>query len=398
MLKRWRIPRSALRALLALALPSCSAAGEHGAGVGGGAPPQRERQRFEVQPPSWPSCPGAPIVSKLVTGGSFVLALLEGDTRVWCWGECTPWKQTYPNMLVPYPTPLEGLEDESAIDVCGGGQFGCALLEGGRVWCWGKNVSGQLGNGEAGAGKYAPPGPVGGISGAVQLVCGNEHACVRKTDGTVWCWGHPGGFRDPISVEENAQPLGAELDEPGPVVDLVAGFYHTCAVLEDGRFACSGFATTPPIGLQMFEPIPYRKLSAGAEDTCALSPEGGVSCFTSVPSAGGQAVALERIAAVGGPLRDIWLNAGFACGLTANSAVLCSQRTSWVFWAPAAPDVREIAGLSRRALRLAKGNATSFACAVGRCVQCWGRNVTGNLGDGTTEPSYDPVMVDWGGP
>ena len=398
MLTRWRGPRATLRALLAVALPSCSATGEHPWGDGGAAPPELDHDGFETQPRSVPSCPGAPVVSQLVTGGSFVLALLEGDARVWCWGECSPWKQTYPNMLVPYPTPLEGLEEESAVDVCGGGQFGCALLEGGSVWCWGKNVSGQLGNGEAGAGKYAPPGPVGGISDAVQLVCGNEHACVRNTDGTVWCWGHPSGFRDPISVDENAQPVAAELGEPGPVVDLVAGFYHTCAVLADGRFACSGFAINPPIGLQLSEAIAYRKLSAGDEDTCALRLDGGVSCFTPVPWHG-DAVALERVAAIGAPLRDIWLTGGFACGVTADSEVLCSKRAgSWPIWAPAAPDVREITGLSRRALRLGKGNATGFACAVGQCAQCWGGNVKGNLGDGTTEDSYDPVMVDWGGP
>jgi alpha-tubulin suppressor-like RCC1 family protein len=30
---------------------------------------------------------------------------------------------------------------------------------------------------------------IAGASGAVELTCGNDHACVRKSDGTVHCWG-----------------------------------------------------------------------------------------------------------------------------------------------------------------------------------------------------------------
>ena len=75
----------------------------------------------------------------------------------------------------------------------------------------------------------------------------------------------------------------------------------------------------------------------------------------------------------------------------------CSTR-GWAgqFWAPDAPDVREIAGRAAPR-RLGIGNATAFACAVGRCTQCWGDNVSGNLGDGNTDDSYDPVVVRWGG-
>ena len=110
-------------------------------------------------------------------------------------------------------------------------------------------------------------------------------------------------------------------------------------------------------------------------------------------------MALERIAEIGTPLRDIWLDARFACGVTASSEVLCSARYWYSnFWAPAAPAVREVGGLARRGLRLGRGNSASFACAVGECVQCWGDNVMGQLGDGTTQDSYDPVMVHWGGP
>ena len=394
----WRVPRAVLSPLLVVAQASCSAGGEL-PGARGDAPPAPDHRGFEAQPPAL-SCPaGAPVVSKLVTGGgTSVLALLQGDGRVWCWGECKPWKQLgYPHVVVPYPTPLEGMEAESAIDVCGGGYFGCALLEDGRVWCWGYNPTGVLGNGEAGEDKYAAPGPVAGISDAVQLVCGREHACVRKANGTVWCWGYPSAFRDPDPWDEVAQPFAAQLEEPGPVVDLVAGGIHTCAVLTDGRFACSGFGITPPIGLQIFEAIPYLELSAGNRDTCALRVDGGVSCFTPLP-AHGNAVALERIAEIGAPLLDIWLTGGFGCAVAANSAVLCSQRSgAWPFWAPVVPEVREITGLAPPH-RLGKGTPNDFACAVGRCVQCWGDNVMGQLGDGTTQDSYDPVMVDWDGP
>ena len=168
-------------ALLPAALSGCSAVGDP-ASAGEDAPrepPARYGVLQPADPPAPPpSCPGAPTVTRIATSGTFTLALVEGDPRVWCWGACRPW--TEDPWHIAHPAPQEGLETQHAIDVCAGGEFACALLSDGSVSCWGWNPAGQLGDGESGDTVRAPPGPVPGISDAVQLGCGTNHACIRK--------------------------------------------------------------------------------------------------------------------------------------------------------------------------------------------------------------------------
>lgn len=151
--------------------------------------------------------------------------------------------------------------------------------------------------------------------------------------------------------------------------------------------------------LQLFDPIPYRKLSSGSYGTCALGVDGSVRCFGPFDAAQDWFVALETIAASGVDLIDIAYGLGPGCGLTASSTLLCSKHPSTLAsppGVPVAPEVREIGGLARP--REIIFSHSQNACTLGDCVQCWGLNGNGQLGDGTTEESADPVVVDWGAP
>lgn len=72
----------------------------------------------------------------------------------------------------------------------GSNSHACALLESGRVACWGVNERGALGDGTT----RAPASPlhavmVEGLDGVAEVAVGDNFTCARKTDGTVWCWG-----------------------------------------------------------------------------------------------------------------------------------------------------------------------------------------------------------------
>ncbi|MDP3220735.1 MAG: hypothetical protein Q8S73_42000 [Deltaproteobacteria bacterium] len=64
----------------------------------------------------------------------------------------------------------------------------CVLLRTGAVQCWGRdNVHGQLGDGTtevSGAPVFAR-----GIYDAVEIGTGQWNTCVRRMDGSAWCWG-----------------------------------------------------------------------------------------------------------------------------------------------------------------------------------------------------------------
>ena len=85
-----------------------------------------------------------------------------------------------------------------------GDLFTCALDSSGRVWCWGLNDRGQLGDGTRSP--HVTPTRVARFAGATGIVAGREHACVWTRD-EVWCWGarrFPVRERNAAGCEEDA--------------------------------------------------------------------------------------------------------------------------------------------------------------------------------------------------
>lgn len=77
-----------------------------------------------------------------------------------------------------------GLTPAQAVSV--GTNFSCALLTDKKIQCWGKNDTGQLGNGnETVASKF-----VIGIKSATSISAGGRNACATVDNGSyVQCWG-----------------------------------------------------------------------------------------------------------------------------------------------------------------------------------------------------------------
>ena len=86
-----------------------------------------------------------------------------------------------------------------------------------------------------------------------QLVAGSYHTCAILNDDTVKCWGSGGGLAGGKLGYGDTNDRGDEANEMGnnlPVVDLgsgktakqlVAGEHHTCAILNDDTVKCWGY-------------------------------------------------------------------------------------------------------------------------------------------------------------
>jgi hypothetical protein len=115
----------------------------------------------------------------------------------------------------------------------------CAIGEAGAVWCWGLSYYGALGNGTTTDSSFAVPvvtasgGPP--FAGAVQLSVSETHACARKGDGTLWCWGDTTGY------DGNIHPYPVQVTAlSNEVVDVTVDLTATCAVKTDGTVWCWG--------------------------------------------------------------------------------------------------------------------------------------------------------------
>jgi len=139
------------------------------------------------------------------------------------------------------PEPPEGKEPTRfALGV--GQRHACAIVDGGKVLCWGDGTEGALGQGNR---EWGGPFEVVGITNAVQISAGRDHTCARLDNGDISCWGDNASGELGPGVEE------AEVDLPitrtlmgksGPVkaVFVSAGIDITCALTEENEIQCWG--------------------------------------------------------------------------------------------------------------------------------------------------------------
>lgn len=130
----------------------------------------------------------------------------------------------------------------------------CAVADG-KVYCWGENNAGQLGDNTT-TDRRVPvavvtTGPLSGKT-VTSVQVGIRHSCALA-DGGVYCWGSGGsGQVGDGSTAVRRTPVTV-LQEPGNltasnVIAIGAGANRSCAVITDGRTFCWGLNTTGQIG------------------------------------------------------------------------------------------------------------------------------------------------------
>ncbi len=126
-----------------------------------------------------------------VSAGVSSTCAVTSDGNVSCWGDYACGALGRPPTLESrVPAVIAGVSN--ATTVRAGDRFACALVADGAVRCWGRNDYGQLGS-RTPRWNYAPT-PItrddgSPLTGAVSLAVGARHACVARSDRTVWCWG-----------------------------------------------------------------------------------------------------------------------------------------------------------------------------------------------------------------
>lgn len=131
-------------------------------------------------------------------GQQFVLALKD-DGTIWSWGknatgqlgDGTGTQRSSPVHVLD-SSGIGSLSNVTAITA--GGFHSLAVKSDGSVWAWGKNVSGQLGNNASGVQSLIPvrvkdTAGTGWFANASALAAGADCSLALKTNGEVWAWG-----------------------------------------------------------------------------------------------------------------------------------------------------------------------------------------------------------------
>jgi alpha-tubulin suppressor-like RCC1 family protein len=245
------------------------------------------------------------------------------------------------------------------VQVSAGYNDTCVRKVDGTAWCWGFDGIGELGDGTTNDSSI----PVAAITvggGVAEVSTGEFHTCARKTDGTLWCWGYDAdGELGDGTTNGSFPPEQVSTN----VAQVSTGYLHTCAVKSDGSVWCWGQNGSGQLGdgttTTRTSPVPVMGLggpvtqvSAGDDHTCALKSDGTVWCW------GGNVL---------GQLGD---------GTTSGRAT------------PAA-----VPALGSAVVEVSAND--QFACArkTDGTLWCWGGNTDGELGNGTLNNATTPVQV-----
>ena len=330
-----------------------------------------------------------------------------------------------------------GRAEETAevyVDISAGSEFTCGLLAGGAVRCWGDDTFGQLGTGNANR-THPVQMPsqshsvhVGGR--AVQIAAGEDHVCALLSTGGLRCWGDAtfgqigSGNTATIGDDEEPATVG-EVRVGGKVASVVAGRFHTCALLVGGAVRCWGDGLYGQLGHSGTSRIGddeapsdaaevrvggrVRHLAAGANHTCALLESGAVRCWGlgadgRLGYGNTRSIGDDEHPETAGDVRlngqVMQLAAGKAhtCALMESGAVRCWGRgfSGQLGYADTrsigddehpgtAGDVR----LGATAFRIAAGKNHTCALLTGGALRCWGSGFHGQLGYGGTRSVGD---------
>jgi alpha-tubulin suppressor-like RCC1 family protein len=181
-------------------------------------------------------------------------AVVEGGL-VRCWGENLEGQLgDGTNFDRGLAVEVLGVDGESyltgATQVVVGNEFACARLANKQVRCWGRNTGGQLGDGTTDPSAHAVvvrnAGNTGPLTNVTQIAAGGSHVCARRTDGQVRCWGTSALGQLGNGDDANVNPLPTAVQNvagTGPlqnVVQVTAGIQHSCARLANKQVRCWG--------------------------------------------------------------------------------------------------------------------------------------------------------------
>lgn len=269
------------------------------------------------------------------------------------------------------------------------------------AYCWGDNFFGQLGDGTTT--DRPTPGIVSGGLTFSEITVGEYHSCAITTAGAAYCWGaNSSGQLGDGTTTGSTTPTPTTGSRVYSKIG--AGNSFVCALDAAGASYCWGFNGQGQVGdgtTSALVTVPtataggrtYSQLAAGGTHTCALTSAGTAFCWGKGSDGqigdGSRSTAVVAPVAVLGAHSFSSLSAGFdyTCGVTTAGAGLCWGDNLYGQLGDGTTTDRSTptsvsGGYTWRTL-----TASGYSpCAITDAFEalCWGYNSDGQIGNGTT--------------
>jgi alpha-tubulin suppressor-like RCC1 family protein len=173
-----------------------------------------------------------------VSAGQGFTCAIRLDGTLWCWGRNTG-HQLGPPTDIQIRHPIQVGTDSDWLHVVSGQQFSFALKKDHSLWCWGINVASPNDGFPLGidTDDLATPTRLGSANDWVSVATRVFHTCAINRSHELWCWGR--------NIEGQLGTGDLDLRQtPTHVADDMAGvavsWFTTCAFSTAGRVLCTG--------------------------------------------------------------------------------------------------------------------------------------------------------------
>lgn len=302
--------------------------------------------------------------------------------------------------------------------VSAGASHTCGLTTNGVAYCWGRNDFGELGDGTTLTSRTSPVLVVGGLTFAAVSAGGSRHTCGVTTSGEAYCWGDnsKGQLGDATLT---ARPNPVPVSGGRTYAAVSAGASHTCGVTTSGEAYCwgrndfgqlgDGAATDPRTS-----PVPvsggftFATVSPGDLHSCGVTTSGAAHCWGlgDFGQLGDGMTTASRPSpvSVAGELTFGPVSAGGQDFVRSHTCGVITSRAAYCWGSNADGQLGEatLTTLRRSPVRVVGGLTFTAVSAGGRhtcglttdgVAYCWGSNIFGQLGDGTSTKRLSPERV-----
>ena len=179
-------------------------------------------------------------------------------SNVFCWGNNTFGQigdGTTINRDIPYQidsSNLSGNEKFKSVSV--GEEHSCGVTNQSRVYCWGKNSNGEIGD-DSTINRSIPESidmsNLAANEHLFKVFLGGNHSCAISSLGSTYCWGLNSSYQVFSGTQlDQTKPIAVEtvnlIDET--YISLTLGELHTCGLTSSGNTYCRGDNSANQLG------------------------------------------------------------------------------------------------------------------------------------------------------
>lgn len=191
--------------------------------------------------------------------------------------------EDYINIKSYIPKRVEGLPPIESIEAGFGHML--ALTEDGELWAWGCNMYGQAGNGQGITDSINHiPTKIKGIGRVKQVAAGFRHSLALTDDGKLWGWGHNyfGDLGNGKELDESFISSPIALPILDHISSIYAGHDYSLAVTDDGKLWGWGQASAGQLGeyadykntpTRLFTLTNVKKVAAGGAHVIVIAAQ-----------------------------------------------------------------------------------------------------------------------------